>query len=62
MNPRQLGGLAFLTGALLGLAQPKIPVTDLQAIGATITAVSHEGRNAIRMVESDGHTTRRARA
>jgi hypothetical protein len=33
--------------------QPDIPLAELQAIGATITAVSHEGRNAVRMMESD---------
>ena len=53
MNRRRLCGLTLLAGALLGLSQPEIPLADLQAIGATITAVPYQGRNAVRMVESD---------
>ena len=53
MNPLRCFGLTLLTGALLGFTQPAIPLADLEGVGVTITAVSHQGRDAIRLVESD---------
>lgn len=50
---RQLAGLALLTVVLLGFAQGGMPLAGLQAVGVTITAVPYQGRDAIRLVESD---------
>jgi hypothetical protein len=49
----RLFGLALAAVVLAGFAQTALSVTDLQPIGARIDAVPYQGREAIRLVESN---------
>jgi hypothetical protein len=51
----RLFGLALVAAVLAGSSQAALSVSDLQPIGARIEAVPYQGRDAIRLLESNAN-------
>ena len=47
-------GVVAASAFVVGLTQPTIQLSDLQPLGVKMDAVPYQGRDAIRLVESDG--------